>query len=61
MKTNRNTAWAPAAILMLLTPAAVAADPSPERARELVRMVRQDCGSCHGLTRLVDAPQTAHC
>jgi cytochrome c55X len=24
--------------------------PSPERARELVRMVRQDCGSCHGLT-----------
>lgn len=21
-----------------------------ERARELVRMVRQDCGSCHGLT-----------
>lgn len=50
MKTNRNTAWAPAAILMLLTPAAVAADPSPERARELVRMVRQDCGSCHGLT-----------
>ncbi|MFO1423784.1 MAG: cytochrome c [Candidatus Competibacteraceae bacterium] len=24
--------------------------PSPERSRELVRMVRQDCGSCHGLT-----------
>ena len=24
--------------------------PSPERTRELVRMVRQDCGSCHGLT-----------
>ncbi len=23
---------------------------SPERNRELVRMVRQDCGSCHGLT-----------
>ena len=23
--------------------------PSPERTRELVRMVRQDCGSCHGL------------
>ncbi len=24
--------------------------PSPDRGRELVRMVRQDCGSCHGLT-----------
>lgn len=24
--------------------------PSPERGRELVRLVRQDCGSCHGLT-----------
>ena len=23
--------------------------PSPERQQELVRMVRQDCGSCHGL------------
>ncbi len=26
-----------------------APDPSPQRQRELVRMVRQDCGSCHGL------------
>lgn len=24
--------------------------PSSERSRELIRMVRQDCGSCHGLT-----------
>ena len=24
--------------------------PTPERQRELVRMVRQDCGSCHGMT-----------
>ncbi|MBK8184482.1 MAG: cytochrome c [Candidatus Competibacteraceae bacterium] len=24
--------------------------PSAERRRELIRMVRQDCGSCHGLT-----------
>ena len=24
--------------------------PDPERARELVHIVRQDCGSCHGLT-----------
>lgn len=27
------------------TPAA----PAPERAAQLVRMVRQDCGSCHGM------------
>lgn len=38
-------------VLFLLTPAvALTADLSPERMRELVRMVRQDCGSCHGLT-----------
>ncbi|NMF90510.1 cytochrome c [Aromatoleum petrolei] len=24
--------------------------PQPERVRELVHLVRQDCGSCHGLT-----------
>ncbi|MCB1776634.1 MAG: cytochrome c [Candidatus Competibacteraceae bacterium] len=26
------------------------ATPSPERTRELIHLVRQDCGSCHGLT-----------
>lgn len=26
------------------------ASPSPERSCELIRLVRQDCGSCHGLT-----------
>ena len=34
-------------------PLALAEEPvtlSIERTRELVRMVRQDCGSCHGLT-----------
>lgn len=25
-------------------------EPAPGRARELVHLVRQDCGSCHGLT-----------
>lgn len=25
-------------------------EPSPQRMRELIRLVRQDCGSCHGLT-----------
>ncbi len=29
---------------------ALAGGPSPERARELVHLVRQDCGSCHGMT-----------
>ena len=36
-----------------LSTAAIAQEsptPSPERTRELIRMVRQDCGSCHGLT-----------
>jgi len=28
----------------------MASAPSPERQHELVRMVRQDCGSCHGMT-----------
>lgn len=31
-------------------PAAAAAEPTPERQRELIHLVRQDCGSCHGLT-----------
>ncbi len=34
----------------LLPAVSLAADPAPERVRELVRMVREDCGSCHGLT-----------
>jgi cytochrome c55X len=29
---------------------AAAADPGPARRAELLHMVRQDCGSCHGLT-----------
>ncbi len=27
-----------------------AAPPLPERQRELIHLVRQDCGSCHGMT-----------
>jgi cytochrome c55X len=30
--------------------AAAAAEPAPARQAELVHLVRQDCGSCHGLT-----------
>lgn len=32
------------------TGGACAAEPSAERQKELVRLVRQDCGSCHGMT-----------
>lgn len=27
-----------------------AAEPTPERQKELIHLVRQDCGSCHGMT-----------
>lgn len=41
------------AISLTLTAAAAGAQttaaPAPERTAQLVRMVRQDCGSCHGL------------
>ena len=30
--------------------AATAAQPAPERRAQLAELVRQDCGSCHGLT-----------
>ena len=35
---------------MLLGTSAAAAAPSADRQQELVRLVRQDCGSCHGMT-----------
>ena len=35
--------------LLAAFPAAIA-DPAPARRAELLHMVRQDCGSCHGLT-----------
>lgn len=38
------------ALALLAVTVSAAAEPSPERQRELVRMVRQDCGSCHGMT-----------
>ena len=41
------------AVLLGLTALAVsttqAAEPAPARQKELVHMVRQDCGSCHGM------------
>ena len=29
---------------------ATAGDPGPDRQKQLIHMVRQDCGSCHGMT-----------
>ena len=34
----------------LVSTATGASEPSVERQNELVRLVRQDCGSCHGMT-----------
>ncbi|MBA4491813.1 cytochrome c [Paracoccus sp. S1E-3] len=40
-----------AAFLLALALPAQAAEVAPARAAELRHMVRQDCGSCHGLRR----------
>jgi cytochrome c55X len=42
--------WLARICLFLLAAPALAADPSPERQAQLADLVRQDCGSCHGLT-----------
>ncbi|MBI3372183.1 MAG: cytochrome c [Betaproteobacteria bacterium] len=39
-----------AALGLVLLPGAVVAEPPGERRDELINLVRQDCGSCHGLT-----------
>ena len=39
-----------ALLLALLPAAAWGADPPPERQVDLIYLLRQDCGSCHGLT-----------
>lgn len=38
------------AVLAALLAVPALAEPSPERAAELERLVLQDCGSCHGMT-----------
>jgi cytochrome c55X len=50
MIRSRNSVAAALLVLALHPGSTVAAEPSTDRARELVRIVRQDCGSCHGLT-----------
>ena len=37
-------------LALLAAAAASAAEPAPARRAQLVELVRQDCGSCHGLT-----------
>jgi cytochrome c55X len=39
-----------ATALAITTARAAADDPQPSRERDLVRLVRQDCGACHGMT-----------
>lgn len=36
--------------LFLVPVIAAAAEPDSQRQKELVHLVRQDCGSCHGMT-----------
>ncbi len=36
--------------LFLASTAALAAEPDVARQKQLVHLVRQDCGSCHGMT-----------
>ncbi|MBZ8142054.1 cytochrome C55X NirC [Rubrivivax gelatinosus] len=40
---------AAAVVLTLAATTAAAAEPAPARQQQLVRVVRQDCGSCHGM------------
>jgi len=46
----RGTLLAVALGVACATTAAAAEDPAQVRRAELIHMVRQDCGSCHGLT-----------
>lgn len=49
--STRRRPLAVALTLLLAGSAAVAiAEPTPARQKELIHMVRQDCGSCHGMT-----------
>jgi cytochrome c55X len=47
---NANLLAIFAASLVMVVPVCASADPGAARQRELVNLVRQDCGSCHGMT-----------
>ncbi len=46
---KRSVFFAVAAMVAVCTGSAWAQAPAPQRMQELTRMVRQDCGSCHGM------------
>ncbi|MBL8479974.1 MAG: cytochrome c [Sterolibacteriaceae bacterium] len=48
--SNSGIAGRVVAALLLACAMPAAAEPAPARQKELIHMVRQDCGSCHGLT-----------
>ncbi|BCB27668.1 hypothetical protein SKTS_25540 [Sulfurimicrobium lacus] len=51
--SNHKQAWLTIALGLAACGASAAAEsgaPSAERQRELVSLVRKDCGSCHGMT-----------
>ncbi|MGD9512383.1 MAG: cytochrome c [Geminicoccaceae bacterium] len=39
-----------AVLLLALLPVAVTAEPRTDRQGELLHLLRQDCGACHGMT-----------
>lgn len=48
---RRHGSRAGPALLLVAAPwLAGGCEPAPDRRRELVRLLRHDCGSCHGLT-----------
>ncbi len=53
-RAGLRAAWTGLALLALAVPAVAAAvaesAPTPARQTELIYLLKQDCGSCHGLT-----------
>lgn len=49
MSICRASVW-PVLVWLLCSLPASAASPDPARQAELIRLLRQDCGSCHGMT-----------
>ena len=49
MSIPRASVWSVLVWLLCSLPAA-ASPPDPARQAELIRLLRQDCGSCHGMT-----------
>ena len=48
--STRHHPFVVALALLLAGGAVLAAEPTPARQKELIHLVRQDCGSCHGMT-----------